>query len=196
VRQLLHPLDDVTRGERLLKEIYEAIRNSPVIVSPHIKRRVIDHTVHDHTSLLATVEHLCGLGPLTKRDATAARFDHLLAANGPRDDAPTRLPEPADSGVPDSKGESLLQQIADDLEHMPSELGGVLEPALTGFVHVALARQVHLAASVERDVSGTIEREEHRLLSTLHGIRTKFDAVKLLREVHLSYSRHRKLRQR
>jgi Phosphoesterase family len=149
------------------------VRVPAVIVSRHIKRGVIDHTVHDHTSLLATVEHLYGLGPLTKRDATAARFDHLLAANGPRDDAPTRLPDPADSGVPDCKRESLLQQIADDLVHMPNELAGVLEPALIGFVHVALARQVHLAASVERDVSGTIEREEDRLLSTLHGIRTK-----------------------
>jgi phospholipase C len=244
-----HPLDDVTRGERLLKEIYEAVRNSPhwmtsvlvvmydehggfydhvapppavppgdtfapesnlhgfrfdqlgvrvpaVIVSPHVRRGVIDHTVYDHTSLLATVEQLFGLEPLTRRDATAARFDHLFTATNPREDAPTRLPDPAESGVPDCEDETLLQKLGSDLEHMPIELSGALEPALVGFVHVALARQIHLAASVSRDVSGTIERERDRLLSTVNGIRTKFDAVKLLREVDHSYSRHRELGQR
>ena len=157
---------------------------------------MIDHTVHDHTSLLATVEHLFGLEPLTQRDATAARFDHLSTATSPREDAPTRLPDPAESGVPDCEEESLLQNIAGDLEHMPVELAGALERALIGFVHVALARQVHLAASVGRDVSGTIEREKDRLLSAFDGIRTKFDAVKLLGEVDHSYSRHRELSQR
>jgi phospholipase C len=241
-----HPLDDVTRGERLLKDIYEAVRNSPhwmtsvlvvtydehggfydhvapppavppgdrfapesnrhgfrfdqlgvrvpaVIISPHVGRGVIDHTVYDHTSLLATVEQLFGLGPLTQRDARAARFEHLFLATSPREDAPTRLPDPAESGVPDCEDDSLLQNIAGDLEHMPIELAGDLEPALVGFVHVALARQVHLAASVNRDVLGTIEDEKDRLLSRVHGIRTKFDAVKLLREVDRSYSRHREL---
>lgn len=171
------------------------VRVPAVIVFPHVQRDVIDHTVHDHTSLVATVEHLFGLEPLTQRDATAARFDHLFTATSPREDAPTRLPDPAESGVPDCEV-SLVQNIAGDLEHMPVELAGALEPALIGFVHVALARQVHLAASVGRDVSGTIEREKDHLLSAFDGIRTKFDPVKLLRDVDRSYSRHRELSQR
>jgi len=119
-----HPLDDVTRGEKLLKDVYETIRNSPhwmnsalivlydehggfydhvappqatppgdifqsgnnrhgfqfdhlgvrvpvLVISPYTARGAIDHRVHDHTSVLATVEHLFGLEPLTKRDAGA-----------------------------------------------------------------------------------------------------------------------------
>jgi phospholipase C len=38
-----HPLDDVTRGERLLKEVYEAIRNSP-----HWERSVLIVTWDEH----------------------------------------------------------------------------------------------------------------------------------------------------
>ncbi len=238
-----HPLDDITRGEKLVKDVYEAVRNSPhwassllvvvydehggfhdhvappaaippgdstfpessrhgfgfdqlgarvpaIIVSPYTARGVIDHAVYDHTSLLATVEHLYWMQPLTKRDAAAARFDHLFAGS-PRDDTPTRLPEPADSGIPDCEEGFAGRRLAGDLERMPEELSGALEPALIGFVHVALARQVHLAAAVDRDVSGAIEREQDRLLSTFHGIRTKFDAVKLLREVDLAYARYR-----
>ena len=144
-----HPLDDVTRGEKLIKEVYEAIRNSPhwekslllvtydehggfydhvappagvspgdrisdddnnhfnfdfaqlgirvpaVVVSPLIPRSTIDHTVYDHSSLLATVENRFGIDPLTNRDRQANNFSHLLSLTTPRTDAPTRLPDSA-----------------------------------------------------------------------------------------------------
>src|SRR5262249_39767855 len=50
------------------------VRVPAIIVSPWAGRNLIDHTVHDHTSLLATVENLFGLSPLTQRDGTAADF--------------------------------------------------------------------------------------------------------------------------
>ena len=147
-----HPLDDVTRGERLIKQVYETIRNSPhwdsslllivydehggffdhvappaavapgdpisdednnhhnftfeqlgvrvpaVVVSPLIPRGMIDHTTYDHTSLLATVEDLFGLKPLTRRDAAANTLTHLFSLDSPRQDALTTLPDAADSG--------------------------------------------------------------------------------------------------
>ena len=146
-----HPLDDVTRGERLIKEVYETIRNSPhwekslliitwdehggfydhvsppnavapgdapaaytnehgfdfarlgvrvpaVAISPLIPRGTIDHTPYDHTSVLATVERLYGLRPLTNRDAKANDLLHLLSLAAPRPDALARLPEPVSSG--------------------------------------------------------------------------------------------------
>jgi phospholipase C len=244
-----HPLDDVTRGEKLVKDVYEAIRSSPVwptsllvitydehggfydhvvpppavgpgdrfdpancrhdfrfdqlgvrvpavIVSPHVPRGVIDHTVYDHTSLLATVEHLYGLEPLTKRDAAAARFDHLFSAPAARDDAPMLLPDPAVSGIRECEDETWEQRLAGDLEQMPEHLSGDLETALVGFLHVAAARQLHLAAAVQRDVSRTIEREEDRVLSEVSSVRTKFDAVKLLRDVEQRYARHREVTRR
>jgi phospholipase C len=244
-----HPLDDVTRGERLLKDVYETIRSSPVwpssllvitydehggfydhvapppavppgdkfdpancrhdfrfdqlgvrvpavIVSPHVPRGVIDHTVYDHTSVLATVEQLYGLDPMTKRDAAAARFDHLFATTTPREDAPMRLPDPAVSGIRECEDETWEQRLAGDLEQMPEHLSGDVETALVGFLHVAAARQLHLAAAVQRDVSRTIEREEDRVLSEVSRVRTKFDAVKLLRDVEQRYARHREVTRR
>jgi phospholipase C len=148
-----HPLADITSGERLIKTVYEAIRNSPhwehsvlvitydehggfydhvppppavppgdrvasphsvrhqfafdrlgvrvpaVVVSPLIPRGTIDHTTYDHTSVLATVERLFDLRPLTHRDAEANNLLHLFTLPEPRRDAPTTLPEPASSGI-------------------------------------------------------------------------------------------------
>jgi phospholipase C len=234
-----HPLDDVTRGEQLLKQVYEAVRNSPhwprsmlvvlydehggfydhvapppavppgdtipagvsqhqfrfdrlgvrvpaVVVSPFTPRGLIDHTLYDHSSLPATVEHLYGLEPLTKRDAAAARFDHLLALAAPRMDAPAALPPPAASGVPDCE-DSVEHRIAGELEEIPAELAEAPEAVLTGFIQVALAREIHLAAIATGDVARAIEREKDRLLSTYDSIRTKFDAARFLRHVETRY---------
>jgi phospholipase C len=156
-----HPIDDVTRGEALIKYVYESIRQSPnwesslfvitydehggfydhvspppaappgdiidpannvhgfrfdqqgvrvpaVIVSPWIALaqagghgtqtcNLIDHTRYDHGSLLATIERLYGLPPLTARDTEANDLIHLLSVPAGRD-APLTLPNPADSG--------------------------------------------------------------------------------------------------
>jgi len=63
-----------------------------------VPRNLVDHTVYDHSSLLATVERLFGLPPLTDRDAQAGDVTHLLSASEPRE-APWTLPDPADSGI-------------------------------------------------------------------------------------------------
>jgi phospholipase C len=141
----MHPLDDVVRGEALIKKVYETIRNSPhwehslliitfdehggfydhvppgpavppgdletasyvqhgfkfdqlgvrvpaLVISPYTGRGVIDHTVYDHTSMLATVERLFGMGNLTNRDQAANDVLHLLPLATPRTNTPTTLP--------------------------------------------------------------------------------------------------------
>jgi phospholipase C len=234
-----HPLDDVTRGERLLKDVYETIRSSPhwassvlivlydehggfydhvvppratppgdafspdnsrhgfqfdqlgvripaLVISPYTARRTIDHTVHDHTSVLATVERLHGLDPLTARDAGAAGLNHLFALDAARQDAPTRLPDPAPSGIPDCDPE-LDEQFLRFLERAPAELAGPVDSALVGFLQVAVARELHLAAATKRDLGSAIDQEKDRLLSTYDQIRTKFDAVRFLRDVQAKY---------
>lgn len=147
-----HPLDDITRGERLIKSVYETIRNSPhwneslllvtydehggfydhvrppavtapgdgvsdednvfhqfrfdqlgvrvpaVVISPLIDKNVVDGTVYDHSSLLATIEAIFGLLPLTNRDRTASSLMKLLTRSSPRTDAPTALGPAAVSG--------------------------------------------------------------------------------------------------
>lgn len=66
-----------------------------------------------------------------------------------------------------------------------------VETALIGFLHVAVARELHLAAALDRSVARAVDREEDRVLTSVNGIRTKFDAVKLLRDVERRYARHR-----
>jgi phospholipase C len=234
-----HPLDDVTRGEKLLKDVYETIRNSPhwmtsllivvydehggfydhvappstvppgdffspdnsrhgfkfdqlgvrvpaLVISPYTARGMIDHTVHDHTSTLATVERLNGLPYLTDRDANAAGLDHLFVLSSPRDDTPSRLPEPAVSGIPDCESE-FEERLAGDLETMPAHLAGRIDTALVGFVQVAVARELQLAAAVKRDLGRAIAQEEDRLLTTYDQLQTKFNAVKFLHDVQSKY---------
>ncbi|TMD69428.1 MAG: phosphoesterase, partial [Chloroflexi bacterium] len=190
-----HPKDDVTRGERLLKTIYETIRNSPhwessvliitydehggfydhvpppqtvapgdattdaannlnhfdfrqlgvrvpaVIISPFIPKGVIDSTSYDHTSVLATVESIFGLQPLTERDKHANTLNHLFSLTTPRRDAPTTLPAPSDSGfrcpgdtVASAATRLLVTDAAPATEPVPS--------SLQGFLHVAFLRDL------------------------------------------------------
>jgi phospholipase C len=166
-----HPLDDATRGERLIKDVYEAIRKSPhwetgvlivtydehggffdgvfppqavapgdpissaannhhnfdfrqlgarvpaVVVSPLIPKGTIDHARYDHTSVIRTVSRLFGLRHLTARDAGANDLLHLFSLTAPRQDAPVRLPQPAESGFTCEQGFLTdLVDASDDLE--------------------------------------------------------------------------------
>jgi phospholipase C len=212
-----HPLDDVTRGERLLKDVYEAIRRSPhwaesvlvltydehggfydhvsppaavapgdvilkpsnsqhhfdfrqlgvrvpaVVVSPWVPRGLVDHTIYDHTSVLATVEHLFDLDPLTERDRQAAAFSHLFRLEVPRTDAPMALPDPAVSGFAGCDEPSLESEAIDTLEREIESLGPI-EGTVAGFLRVALLR--HLQIVSPNDVARAVE--EYRQIQN-HG---------------------------
>ena len=60
------------------------VRVPALVISPLVARGTVDHTVYDHTSMLATVEHLFGLPNLTERDKAAADFLHLFSLPTPR----------------------------------------------------------------------------------------------------------------
>ena len=63
------------------------VRVPAVIVSPLIAKGTVDKTVYDHTSILATLQKLLGLAPLTQRDRCANNLCHLLEKQILRDDA-------------------------------------------------------------------------------------------------------------
>lgn len=67
-----------------------------MIVSPWISKGIVDKIVYDHTSILATLEKLLVLTPLTARDAGANDILHLLQPNM-RTDTPAVLNNPVRS---------------------------------------------------------------------------------------------------
>lgn len=70
------------------------VRVPAVIVSPWIAKGRVDHTLYDHSSVLATVERLFDLDPLTDRDAKANDLLHLATdILRPDEDCPTDLTE-------------------------------------------------------------------------------------------------------
>jgi phospholipase C len=70
------------------------VRVPALIISPWTRRNSVHHCIHDHTSILATVERLFGLDPLTQRDRAARDFLDVFYQPRPRD-TPARLPDPA-----------------------------------------------------------------------------------------------------
>src|SRR5207248_2461447 len=67
-----------------------------VVVSPYSKPRSVTNVVHDHTSILATIEHKWNLPPLTKRDAAAATLADFLDTSRPALLEPPALAEPGE----------------------------------------------------------------------------------------------------
>ena len=70
------------------------VRVPTVIVSPYIAKGTVDPTLYDHTSVLATLERVLGIDPLTERDKQANDVRHLLNLAAPRTDCPTELVKP------------------------------------------------------------------------------------------------------
>ena len=57
-----------------------------IMVSPWVDEGIVVNDEHRHTSMIATLRKVWGLGDaFTARDAAAAPFDHLLARDNPRD---------------------------------------------------------------------------------------------------------------
>src|SRR6478736_4838135 len=72
-----------------------------IMVSPWVDEGVVVNDGHRHTSMIATLRKVWGLGdPFTARDAAASPFDHLLARDSPRD--PAGWPDVEALPVPES----------------------------------------------------------------------------------------------
>ena len=153
-----------------------------VIISPRIPRNLVDHRVYDHTSVLATIEKLFGLDPLTARDAAARDLLPLVTLQAPRQDAPLRLPDPAVSGVGGCPPVSLFDPLAATAASAASIAvkQGIARPDapltpgnLVGTLHAALRREL---ATVSPDLRGHV-------LSQAAAMRTRADAAGFLAQV-------------
>lgn len=84
------PNDPAINGGGFLFDHF-GVRVPAVIISPLISKPRVDSTKYDHTSVLATIERLFGLAPMTNRDRYANDVRHLLSASTPRTDCPLTL---------------------------------------------------------------------------------------------------------
>jgi phospholipase C len=256
----MHALDDVTRGEGLIKQVYETIRNSPhwehsllivtfdehggfydhaapgpttppgdletaryiqhnfkfdqlgvrvpaLVISPYIARGVIDHTVYDHTSMLATVERLFGIGNLTNRDKAANDMLGLPILDTPRTDCLATLPPVAVNPNPlncegDDESVDVLMARRSELRLARARGGDGARPLTrstqAGFLQVALLKVlvgvtppdrdqwIEDYKSIETNLDGAIFMTEAKL-KLRHGI----DVKKVEREGRREAARNR-----
>lgn len=142
------------------------VRVPTVVVSP-LLGKAVDHTLYDHASVLATLEWLFGLPPLTKCDASANVIQGVKASTVARTDCPLRLK----AAPPQPEKPSPLTaewRAARELEPMLDESN------LAGFVGVLLKADRNMAASSE---------ERAAAVGRFQSVKTRGDARKYIHEV-------------
>jgi phospholipase C len=108
------------------------VRVPAILVSPWLGKGVIDKTVYDHTSVLATAEKVLDIKPLTDRDKHAKNPLHLLLESA-RTDCPTTLPEPVlttPKSDPEARAAMRERKLDDFLPfhgNLPGALGVLLK---------------------------------------------------------------------
>lgn len=145
-----------------------------LVISPLIPKNVIDHRLYDHSSVLATLESLFDLSPLTARDANANRLDSLISLTAARSDCPTTLPPPANSGATLSFAQAAVRAAG-----APVAAATVSRPGDT-VNQGNLPALIHAAMQLELSVSPD---QRPAIVSRVGSIRTRADAMQYLAEV-------------
>jgi phospholipase C len=242
----MHPMDDVIRGERLIKKVYETLRNSPIwersllivtfdehggfydhvvppaavppgdlftqdyiqhqfrfdvlgtrvptlVISPFIRKGVIDKTDYDHTSIPATVERLFGMGNLTERDKVAHDVRHLLSLATPRTDAPAILPPVAVNPNPldcDDEDDSVVILRARLSELKSARVSGAYESEKAAAAPVEKARSGFLQVALLRVLQDAEYPDRQQWIESYRRITSNIDAATFMTEAKLKL-RHR-----
>ncbi len=116
-----------------------------VVVSPLIPKGAVDPTKYDHASVLATLERLLGLQPLTRRDACANDVLHLLTEKKPRTDCPLILASPAPARRPAPRSAEAAQAESAKFADQPLAKTG----NTVGFLYILLKSELELIPSEE-----------------------------------------------
>ena len=139
------------------------VRVPAVIVSPLIPKGTVDHTLYDHSSVLATLEHLYGLPPLTNRDKTANHVEGLLSLAMPRTDCPTTLNNPTVAVM------TAAPEIGDIHQSLPG----------SGNVHGSLG----VLLKTDLELSRGDPTETAAIMDRFNGIKTRADAQAYAKDV-------------
>jgi phospholipase C len=130
------------------------VRVPAIIVSPYVRKNVIDHRLYDHSSIPATIETVFDLPALTARDKAANSAMPLLNLANPRADPPAALPVPAAPGT-QARGQNA-----------PAPGSTVDSGSLPAFVHVAMRRDLAVSPAAQR----------HAILAHVQAIQTRMQA--------------------
>ena len=141
------------------------VRIPAVIVSPLIAAGTVDHTLYDHTSVLATIEQMWGLSALTQRDGQANNVLHLLSQTDVRTDTPASLNAPRRRGPAARPRMTDEERAAIDAQPLP-ERGN-----LVGALGIAMKTD----AEISGDSAGARARFE--------ALRTRGDARAYIADV-------------
>lgn len=157
------------------------VRVPAVVISPWIPKNLIDHTVYDHTTVLATLRewyqeiNLGDIGYFTNRDLLANNLSHLLSLTQPRTDpkdAPLILNNVATSGVILPQAQLIMNAADSDFASFPGA-NQPLEPNQVAFLQVALKHHLEMTP-----------KQDHRaILQRVRQIKTKGEAKLYMRDV-------------
>lgn len=142
------------------------VRVPTVIVSPLLEKNV-DHTIYDHASVLATLEWLFGLPPLTKRDEAANVIQGVKSATAARTDCPQRL-KTSQNQIGKSNPLTTERGTAREQDPIPDSGN------LAGFVGLLLKADSGLATTSE---------ERHAAVTRFQSVKTRGDARTYMHEV-------------
>jgi phospholipase C len=183
------PEGQVTRNALGFDFTQYGVRVPAVIVSPLIPKGTVDHTLYDHSSILATLERLLGMNPLTNRDESAKDLRHLLTKSTPREDCPKTLVSPATEsshrGVFEKELIALDHWVEGAVDKVEAVLGIHDEPLpdsgnIIGFLQILLKTELECS-----HLNGEDEAEQARILENYKKINTKNKAqayVKYMRD--------------
>lgn len=192
------PEGQVTRNALGFDFTQYGVRVPAVIISPLIPRGTVDHTLYDHSSILATLEKLLGMKPLTNRDGNANDLRHLLTNPAPREDCPKTLVSPATAsphrGIFEKELiegitalDHLVEGVVDKVETVVDEvLGNVHDEPLPDSGNIIGFLQILLKTELEcSQLNGDDEAEQAGILENYKQITTKNKArayVKYMRD--------------
>jgi phospholipase C len=149
------------------------VRVPAILVSPWLGKGVIDKTVYDHTTVLATAEKVLNIKPLTDRDKHAKNPLHLLLKSA-RTDCPTTLPKPV-STVPKSD---------------PKARTAMRERKLNEFLpfHGNLVGQLGLLLKLDIELSDGSKAARAEAVARYRSLRTRRDAQAYAKRILAKYN--------
>ncbi len=145
------------------------VRVPTIVVSPYISAGTVDHTVYDHTSVLATLEKMLGLAPMTDRDAQANYLANVFTTSELRTDCPEKLTGP----TPATKSKRAQRTPEEDAKWMAKPLPK--SGNLGGFLHTM--------AKAEYELLGKTQHAKTSVVANVKALKTRGDARDYIRRV-------------